>query len=46
MVRGDDLPLRVGCHSAASLGSSVASEFVTDTRRPEQYGHPVRRESR
>ncbi len=38
--------LRVGCHSLAISGASVASEFVRDTRRPAQNGHAVPRDTR
>lgn len=36
----------VGCHCAATAGKRVASEFVVDTRCPEQNGHPTPRLAR
>jgi hypothetical protein len=37
---GVSAPFRSASHSATNFGATLASEFVTDARRPEQKGHP------
>jgi hypothetical protein len=36
---GVSVPFSVGCHSRASLGSTAARQFVTESLLPEQKGH-------
>lgn len=41
-ICGVSVPLSVGCHSAATRGSSVARSLKPgSTLRPEQYGQPL-----